>query len=191
MRGPVAERFAHGTAWQELGMKPSALVRGLPGHPLHPPMTDGAIGAYTTATVLACVGAAGVAEEALAKGWWLALLIGLGFGALAAITGLADWLSITRGTPLWRTATTHLLVMVAATVLFGLAAILGHAGYVDGDVDTAALVLVLAGYLTLAVGGWLGGSIVFVHGMRVLSLPEEPALRAMAPGGEAKERAEA
>jgi uncharacterized membrane protein len=172
-------------------MKRSVLVRGLPGHPLHPPLTDGAIGSYTAATVLACIAAAGIAEEALAKGWWLALLVGLGFGPLAALTGLADWLSITRGTPLWRTATTHLAVMIGATVLFALAAIFGHAGYVDGEVGAAALVLVLVGFLTLAVGGWLGGSIVFVHGMRVLSLPEEPAVSAIAPGGKEKARAEA
>lgn len=145
-------------------------------------MTDGAIGAYTAATVLAAVGAAGIAEQELAKGWWLALLIGLGFGALAAVTGLVDWLSITRGTPLWRTATTHLIVMVVANLLFGVAAILGHAGYVDGEVGTAPLVLALCGFVALTVGGWIGGSIVFVHGMRVLQLPEEPATSAILPG---------
>jgi hypothetical protein len=58
-------------------------------------------------------------------------------------------------------------------------------------VGIAALVLVLTGFVTLTLGGWLGGSIVFVHGMRVLSLPEEPALRAVSPGGAEKERAEA
>ena len=163
-------------------MRPLALLKGLPGHPLHPPMTDGAIGAYTAATVLAAVGAAGVAEAELAKGWWLTLLIALGFGALAAVTGLVDWLSITWGTPLWRTATTHLIVMVVANVLFGLAAIFGHAGYVDGEIGTAALVLALAAFVTLTVGGWIGGSIVFVHGMRVLGLPEEPAASAVLPG---------
>jgi len=145
-------------------------------------MTDGAIGAFTAATVLAAVGAAGVAEAELAKGWWLALIIGLGFGALAAVTGLVDWLSITRGTPMWRTATTHLVVMVLANVLFGLAAIFGHAGYVDGEIGTAALVLALLAFVTLTVGGWIGGSIVFVHGMRVLGLPEEPAASAVLPG---------
>lgn len=145
-------------------------------------MTDGAIGAYTAATVLAAVGAAGIAEQELAKGWWLAVIIGLGFGALAAVTGLVDWLSITRGTPLWRTATTHLIVMVVANLLFGLAAILGHAGYVDGEVGTAALVLALCGFVALSVGGWIGGSIVYVHGMRVLELPEEPATSAILPG---------
>jgi uncharacterized membrane protein len=167
------------------------MIRGVPGHPSHPPMTDGAIGAYTAATVLACLGAVGVAEEALAKGWWITLLVGLGFGALAAVTGLADWLTITRGTPLWRTATTHMLVMVLATLLFAAAAIVGYAGYDDGEVGAGALVLVLCGFVALTAGGWLGGAIVFVHGMRVLSLPDEPAVRAVAPGGEEKERAEA
>jgi hypothetical protein len=33
----------------------------------------------------------------------------------------------------------------------------------------------------LMVGGWLGGSIVFVHGMRVLGLVDEPPGRALAP----------
>ena len=155
-----------------------SLLKGLPGHPLHPPMTDGAIGSYTAATVLAAVGAAGIAEQELAKGWWLTLIIALG---LAAVTGLVDWLSITRGTPLWRTATTHLIVMVTANALFGLAAIFGHAGYVDGEIGTAALVLALLGFGALTAGGWLGGSVVFVHGMRVLGLPEEPATRAILP----------
>jgi uncharacterized membrane protein len=145
-------------------------------------MTDGAIGAFTAATVLAAAGAAGVAEPELAKGWWLTLIIALGFGALAAVTGLVDWLSITRGTPLWRTATTHLVVMVVANALFGLAAILGHAGYVDGEIGTTALVLALCGFAALTAGGWIGGSIVFVHGMRVLGLPEEPAASAVLPG---------
>jgi len=167
------------------------LLRGFPGHPSHPPLTDGAIGAYTAATVLACVGAAGVAEDALAKGWWIALLVGLGFGALAAVTGLADWLTITRGTPLWRTATTHMVVMVVATLLFALAAIVGYSGYEDGEVGTGALVLVVCGFAALTFGGWLGGSIVFVHGMRVLGLPEEAAGRAVLPVGEEKRRAEA
>lgn len=37
------------------------------------------------------------------------------------------------------------------------------------------------GFSLLAVGGWLGGSIVFVHGTRVLGLVDEPPGRAVAP----------
>jgi hypothetical protein len=51
----------------------------------------------------------------------------------------------------------------------------------DGVVTTAAFVLTLIGFGLLTLGGWLGGSIVFVHGMRVLNLVEEPASRAAAP----------
>lgn len=166
------------------------LLRGLPGHPSHPPLTDAAIGAYTAATILAVLGALEVAESATAKSWWIVLLVALGFGALAALTGLADWLTITRGTPLWRTATAHLTVMVTATLLFALAAVLGYGSYEDGEVGALPLVLLLLGFGALTVGGWLGGTIVFVHGMRVLELPGEPAARAVTPGGEEKERAE-
>jgi uncharacterized membrane protein len=166
------------------------LLRGTAGHPSHPPMTDAAIGAYTAATILAILAAAGVAEEALAKGWWVTLLIGLAFGMLAALTGLLDWLKIEPGTPLKRSATTHMLVMVTATVLFLLAAIVGWSSYDDAEMHTGALVLVIVGYVVLAVGGWLGGAIVFVHGMRVLNLVDEPATRAAMPVTEEKEAAE-
>ena len=170
--------------------KPSYLVKGFPGHPLHPPMTDGAIGAYTAAVVLGCLGAVGIAEDALAEGWWLALLVGLGFGALAALTGLAEWITMTWGTPLWLTATFHMLVMVIATLLFVLAAILGYDGYQDGDISSGVLALALVGYGMLTLGGWLGGTIVFVHGMRVLNLVDEPTAKAVTPGQAEKEHVE-
>ena len=162
-------------------MRLSYLWRGLPGHPLHPPLTDATIGTYTFATVMAIVDATGLAEQNAAKAWWLALIVGLILTVPTALTGLADWLTIPWGTPLWRTATTHLIVMVSATVLFGLAAIVGYGPYQDGDVTAGPLLLTLAGFVVLTVGGWLGGTITFVHGMRVLGLPDEPMRRAVAP----------
>jgi uncharacterized membrane protein len=162
-------------------VKLSYLWRGLPGHPIHPPLTDATIGTYTFATVMALVDVVGLAEHNGAKAWWLALIVGLILTAPTALTGLLDWLTITSGTPLRRTATTHLAVMVTATVLFGLAAIFGYDGYERGDVTAGPFVLTLAGFVALTVGGWLGGTITFVHGMRVLNLVDEPAARAAAP----------
>jgi hypothetical protein len=81
--------------------------------------------------------------------------------------------------------------MVGATILFALAAIFGHASYTHGDVSAGAFVLTLIGFGLLTLGGWLGGAIVFVHGMRVLSLVDEPASRAVSPDPHPeKERAE-
>jgi uncharacterized membrane protein len=162
-------------------LRASYLVRGLPGHPLHPPLTDATIGAYTFATIAAIVSKAGLASSGFATGWWLALVIGLITSALTVATGLADWLTISWGSELWKTATVHALTMVAATVLFVLAIVFGHGGYVRHEVTTGSLILTLLGFVALTAGGWLGGAITYVHGMRVLSLTEEPAARAAAP----------
>ncbi|MDQ3857195.1 MAG: DUF2231 domain-containing protein [Actinomycetota bacterium] len=161
-------------------MKPSYLIRGLPGHPLHPPLTDATIGIYTLASAAGVLSALGVTERNTATAWWFALVVGLVVTGPTAVTGLVDWLGITAGTPLWRTATAHMLSMLTATVFFLLAAIFGHDGYVDRAVPGGSLALTLVGFGFLTLGGWLGGTVVYVHGMRVLNLVEEPAHRAVA-----------
>jgi uncharacterized membrane protein len=157
------------------------LVQGLPGHPLHPPLTDATIGIYTFATLAALTDVLSITNSSGAEGWWLALLLGLIATVLTALTGLADWLTLTWGSELWKTATLHMAAMVTATVFFGVAAIGGHDNYVSGNIDAAGLILTLVGFGLLTLGGWLGGAIVYVHGMRVLNLVEEPAGRAVAP----------
>jgi uncharacterized membrane protein len=157
------------------------LVRGLPGHPLHPPLTDATIGIYTFATAAALSDVLSITNQAGAQGWWLALILGLITTAFTALTGLVDWLTITWGSELWKTATLHMIAMLSATVFFGLAALFGHDEFLSGNVQADGLVLTLVGFGLLTVGGWLGGAVVFVHGMRVLSLVEEPTTRAVAP----------
>jgi uncharacterized membrane protein len=161
--------------------KTSYLIRGLPGHPLHPPLTDATIGAYTFATVAAVLSKLGIADHGFAQGWWLALVVGLVVTVATATTGLVDWLTITWGSELWKTATLHLTAMVSGTLFFLLAAVVGHAGYSRGAVTSGAFVLTLIGFALLTTGGWLGGAITYVHGMRVLSLVDEPASKAAAP----------
>jgi uncharacterized membrane protein len=157
------------------------LWRGLPGHPIHPPLTDATIGTYTFATAAVVLHQLGVAEDGFAQAWWLALVVGLVFGSATALTGVADWFQISSGTPLKRTATAHGLSNVGATVCFLVAAIAGHGDYVDTSVGAVPFVVTLLGFGLLTLGGWLGGAIVFVHGMRVLDLVDEPALRAASP----------
>ena len=162
-------------------MKLSYLVRGTPGHPTHPPLTDATIGIYTFATIAAVLSKLGVSEHNFATAWWLALVLGLVTTTATASTGLLDWLVISPGTPLKRTATTHALSMVTATVFFLLAAVFGHGGYVDDTVTTGAFLLTLVGFGFLTLGGTFGGSIVYVHGMRVLNLVDEPTRAAISP----------
>jgi uncharacterized membrane protein len=162
-------------------MKLSYLWHGLPGHPIHPPLTDATIGTYTFATVAGLAEVTGITQNAGAYGWWIALIFGLIVTVPTALTGLLDWLTITWGTELWKTATAHMIAMLTATVFFALAAIFGHGSYTHGNVSSGAFVLTVIGFLCLTVGGWLGGAIVFVYGMRALNLVREPAGRAVSP----------
>jgi uncharacterized membrane protein len=155
--------------------RPSAatvLVHGLPGHPLHPPLTDATIGMFVLATGLAVIGAFGAIEEAAGKASWLALIGGLIVSVPTAATGFADWLRLEWGSDRWRTATLHLTAMLTAVTSFAVAAWLQHRGYQRGEVTTGGLVFSLVGFVALTTGGWLGGAIVFVHGVRVLAAGE-------------------
>jgi uncharacterized membrane protein len=172
-------------------VKLSYLWHGLPGHPLHPPLTDATIGIYTFATIAGLADVLGISDDAAAHGWWLALVAGLIVSAGTALTGLLDWLTLTWWTPLWRTATWHMAVMLSATVVFLLTAIFGKGAFDSGDLGSGDIVLTLIGFGLLTLGGWLGGAIVFVHGMRVLNLVDEPSLKATAPVATAEKQAAA
>jgi uncharacterized membrane protein len=163
------------------GLDLSYLWRGLPGHPLHPPLTDAAIGTYTFALLAASADVLGVSDEAATHAWWLAVFAGLLFSIPAVATGFADWLEIETRTPLWRTATTHMIVNLVAIAVFLAALLVGKSSFDSGDIDAASYVLTVVAFGILTLGGWLGGSIVYVHGMRVLKLVDEPSRRAVAP----------
>ncbi len=148
------------------------LIRGLPGHPLHPPLTGATTGMYVLADGLGVIGYTGGIKLAAAKGMWLALICGLIVSVPTALTGLVDWLWIEWGSVRWRTATLHLTAMVSAVALFALAAWQQYHGYGQSDVTTGGLVLTQCGVGVLTIGEWLGGSLVFVHAARVLRIEE-------------------
>ena len=157
-------------------------LRGWPGKPSHPPLTDASIGAYTVGVAMLVLGALGIEEEQAAHGSLLAIGGGLALGLPTALTGLLDWLDIPKGTPARSTATLHLLAMVTATLLFALTFIAQLDGYDEGRVETLALVIGLAAEGVLTLGGFLGGTIVFVYGVRVLKRPETTVRDALVPG---------
>jgi uncharacterized membrane protein len=158
------------------------LLKGWPGKPSHPPLTDASIGAYTVGTLMLLLGALGVEEEQMAHGALLAISGGLLLAVPTALTGLLDWLDLPKGTPLKTVATVHLATMVAATVAFGATWVAHLDGYDSGRVETQALVLGLVSEVLLAAGGFVGGTIVFVYGHRVLKRLETPPAKALRPG---------
>jgi uncharacterized membrane protein len=163
------------------------LVKGSPGKPIHPPLTDASIGAYTVGVAALIAGKAGLQTPEMAHAALIAISFALLLAAPTAITGLLDWLDIPKGTPARSAATIHLIVMVTTTVLFALTWLAQRPGYNDGDVRTLALVLGLVSGGLLALGGNIGGANVFVYGVRVLKRPDTPVAEALNPLGLADE----
>jgi uncharacterized membrane protein len=159
------------------------LIKGSPGKPLHPPLTDASIGAYTAGAAMLIAGAAGLQEEQMSHGALLAISFGLVLALPTALTGLLDWLDIPKGTPARTTATIHLLVMLGATVLFALTWLAQRPGYNADEVRSLGLVLGVVSEVFLVVGGNVGGANVFVYGIRVLKRSDIPVSRALNPLG--------
>src|SRR3954465_6404857 len=117
------------------------LLKGFPGKPSHPPLTDASIGAYTVGVAMLVLGAFGVEEREMAHGALLAIGGGLALAAPTALTGLLDWLDIPAGTPRGTTATVHVVTTLTAAAVFLLTFLTHLDGYDHGRVEALPLVL--------------------------------------------------
>lgn len=131
------------------------------GHSLHAVLVDVVIGGATAALLLDVLrlffGVAGLADAT----FWVVLLVFL--SALgAAVTGLTDYKDTTEDTPTRDVAGLHGLTNIVATVGFGVSMVQRM-----GAAHDAAFWVLLASYLVVSVGGYIGGHIVFKHGYMV------------------------
>ncbi len=157
------------------------LLRGWRGHPLHPPLTDVTIGSFTVTAVAVVVGWAGFVERRMLDVAFLSAVIGIISAAFTILTGFADYVRIRRGTAMRRTVNLHWVVNLLSIAAFTGAAALLQPGWNDGQMPVGGGILVLAAYGGIAFGGWVGGSIVFYYGMRVIGEPQTPTREALKP----------
>jgi nitrite reductase/ring-hydroxylating ferredoxin subunit/uncharacterized membrane protein len=125
------------------------------GHPLHPPLTDVVIGAWTSAVALDWLGGKRgrpAADRLVALGVLSALP--------TAATGLNDWATLDG--PTRRLGLVHGTTNVVATGLFGTSWLARKAGR-----RFFGKLLALAGYGTVSVGAFLGGHLTFRSGVGV------------------------
>jgi uncharacterized membrane protein len=145
------------------------LVKGFAGKPSHPPLTDVSIGAYSVGVAMLAAGAAGVEQQAMAKGSLLAISGGLIVAIPTTLTGLLDYFDLPPRTAPRTLATYHLFVMLAATALFTATWVAQRPGYLDGEITTLGLLLGGAAFALLVIGGMLGGALAYVYGVRVIN----------------------
>jgi nitrite reductase/ring-hydroxylating ferredoxin subunit/uncharacterized membrane protein len=136
------------------------------GHPLHPPLTDVVIGAWTSGVALDWLGGK---PGAPAADWLVAL------GVLSALptaaAGLNDWATLEG--PDRRLGLVHGTTNVVATGIFGASWLARKAGR-----RSLGRMLALVGYGTVSLGAFLGGHLSFRRGVGVdhtafLEAPED------------------
>ena len=72
--------------------------------------------------------------------------------------------------------------MASATGLFAWTFKLQLGGYATGKIITLALTVGIISWALLLAGGYLGGALTFVYGVRVLKRPQAPMADALIPG---------
>jgi nitrite reductase/ring-hydroxylating ferredoxin subunit len=129
------------------------------GHSLHPVVVDVVIGGSTVAAFLQLLGWLGVAELRVAIIWVLGLTWLSGLSAI--VTGLTDFKDTATGDERHVVGLHGLINIVATLILIGaFFALLAEADALGGW-------LIVAGFLVLGVGGFIGGHVVFKYGYMV------------------------
>ncbi|MGH3870530.1 MAG: DUF2231 domain-containing protein [Pseudonocardiaceae bacterium] len=159
-----------------------SLMKGFAGKPPHAPLTDIGIGAYTAGVAMLVAGAAGFEQAAMASASVLAIAVGLIAAVPTVITGLVDLFGIPATSPARTVGWWHLAVMASATGMFAGTFRVQLAGYSSGEIIPLALTLGIISWLLLVVGGYLGGALTFVYGVRVVKRPQATIADALIPG---------
>ena len=102
------------------------------------------------------------------------LLAGIIGGAVAAVPGLIDWLSLTDKAVV-KLANWHARLNVIALLVFAGSFYLRttSGSSVVSDSHTIPLALSVLGVVLITISGWLGGELVFKHGVAVEARPAD------------------
>ena len=135
------------------------------GHPLHASAVHLPMGAFLAVAVWD--GLALVSAEPV---WWLLAYYSLGLGLVssvpAAISGFLDFVAIPNGHRSERVGYYHLGSVLTAVVMYLASSFVRGGGEpVAGPSALAAVSLSGLGLVCLLVGGWLGGELVYRHGI--------------------------
>lgn len=131
-------------------------------HPLHPALVHFPVACWSLAVA---ADFAGLWMGESAWRWSAGLLtVGCVMALAAMLTGMFELSRVPDGSAM-RTVWWHMGAMLVASVLFGTRLLLGLDGTRPLVPDTLSLVLDVGGFMCLMIGGWLGGRLVYHHGV--------------------------
>ncbi|HEY5885627.1 MAG TPA: DUF2231 domain-containing protein [Pyrinomonadaceae bacterium] len=139
------------------------------GHPIHPMIIPFPIALWVFSLVADVVYL--WRGNPVWKDWiaFYALLAGTIMAAVAAVPGLIDWLSL-KEPKVVKIANWHARLNVIALLVFAGSLYL-RTTQLTGDNHTIPLLLSVFGAVLISISGWLGGELVFKHGVAVDTEP--------------------
>lgn len=138
------------------------------GHPLHPAIVHLPTGLWPAALMFDVVSRFGDASNAAVVAALGCVVIGLAAALVAVPTGLADWVEIKPEKPARTLGWWHMGLNVAVAAPMVISLILRLRDGLDTvRVSMPALLLCLIANALLMVSGYLGGRMVFEHGISV------------------------
>ena len=142
------------------------------GHPIHPMIIPFPIALWVFSLVADVVYL--WRGNPVWKDWiaFYSLLAGTIMAAVAAVPGLIDWLSL-KEPKVVKIANWHARLNVIALLVFAGSFYLRTSGgaQLTGDSHTIPLLLSIFGVVLISISGWLGGELVFKHGVAVATEP--------------------
>ena len=100
--------------------------------------------------------------------WWALPFAGLLLSMLAMLAGLLELRSIDSSSDAMRVATWHVMIMATVWVCFLSALLLSvSTGFDQATASLGEAACAVAGFVLMAVGGWLGGRLVYEFGIAV------------------------
>jgi uncharacterized membrane protein len=155
------------------------------GHPLHPALVHVPIALWIGALFFDVLSLANVGHNALVRTSYWAILLGLLSTLIVVPAGFAEWTQIKREKPAWKLALWHMILNVAVTLLFlGSFYLRAGAAASAERVPLSAFWLCLVANIILMVSGYIGGRLVYEHGIGVARFSRKK-WRAIAAAGHA------
>ena len=133
-------------------------------HPLHPALVHFPVACWSLAT-LADLAGFGWPHWPLSQFAGAMLVAGCIGGLAAAAAGLAELLKLPPDSPAAADANRHMLLALAAWSLYAASLLLRLEDWMPREPGVLALAASVAGFLALAAAGWMGGRLVYVHGV--------------------------
>jgi uncharacterized membrane protein len=135
-------------------------------HPIHPMLVAMPIGLWVFSLVCDIVAATGSTNESWPIVALYTMVGGIVGALIAAVPGFIDMLSLKGG--LKRIALVHMAINLAVVALYVVNAWLR----MQGEAGGLPLALSVIAIAALGVSGWLGGKMVYLHGVAVEEPPE-------------------